>query len=254
LKYTTLILILFLSALSISINAQERVTTVGLQLKPIFSSDLFKSGKQEAIVDNINFTLDPKIGLSFGMVIRKGFTKSLSIETGINYLRRNYDLTISDPDSSFSGTSSFKIVNYEIPVLGLIYVQLGNQLFMNVAGGASIDIYPSDLFTYDNYFENDLFRYNWFQASLVANVGWEYRTRKSGYFYLGASYHRPFTNMMKEKILYKGFNRDVETHFELSGNYLTLDFRYFFHENPAKKKRKIKKPKKKDRPQNPNKR
>jgi hypothetical protein len=237
------IIVFLLVGVSVNSFSQERVTTFGIQLKPIIPLGFFDTGKQEQIQNNITFSLNPKLGLGFGMVIRKGFTKSLSIETGINWIRRNYDLTISDVDSNFAGTSSFKMVNYEVPILGLVYVQLGNNLFMNVSGGASFDIYPSDLRTFDNYFTNDLLRYSWIRTSLLANIGWEYRTEKKGYFYLGASLHRPFSKIFGEFVTYdyEELNRNETVFFDLSGNYITLDLRYFFHEEKLKKRKKKKK-------------
>jgi len=227
--------------------AQERVTTFGLQLKPIIPTEFFNAGKQIKINNNIEYINQPKFGMSFGMVIRKGLTKSLSIETGLNFLKRNFDLTINDSDSSFSGTSDFSIVNYEIPVLGMVYVKLGRNMFMNVAGGISFDIYPTPLFVQDDYFTNAINRSNWIQPSLIANVGWEYRTEKSGYFYFGASLHRSFSKIFTEFVGYtyiaSNGNRVFidETTFDLSGNYLTIDLRYFFHEDQQKKKKKKKK-------------
>ncbi len=221
--------------------SQERVSTVGIQIKPIIPVQFFDAGKQEVNQNNIQFINQPKMGLSFGMVIRKGFTDALSLETGINFLKRNYDLTINDPENSLSETSSFRIVNYEIPVQGLVYVRLGRQMFMNVSGGFSVDIYPTPLYTYDDYFTNAVNRNNWAQISLIANIGWEYRTEKSGYFYFGASLHRPFSTMMREFVNYNGYNKNEEIIIDLTGNYLTIDIRYFFHEDPEKKKKKLKK-------------
>ncbi len=237
-----LALMLFLATASV---AQERVTTFGFQLKPILPLQFFDAGKQEQTVNNIEYINTPKMGVSFGMVIRKGFTKSLSLETGINVLRRNFDLTINEPDSAFSGTSQFQLLNYEIPVLGLVYVKLSRQMFMNAAGGVSFDIYPTPLFTSDIYFANAVNRTHWLQPSLLANIGWEYRTESSGYIYFGASFHRPFRKIFTEYVTYKGEqgNRREEATFDLTGNYITLDFRYFFHEDPERKRKKIKKPK-----------
>jgi outer membrane protein with beta-barrel domain len=226
---------------SSKLYAQERVSTVGIQVKPIIPVQFFDAGKQELTQNNIQFINQPKMGLSFGMVIRKGFTKALSVETGINFLNRNYDLTINDPNNSFSGTSSFRIVTYEIPVQGLVYVRIGRMMFMNVSGGFSFDLYPTPLFTYGDYFTNALNRNNWAQISLIANIGWEYRTEKSGYIYFGASLHRPFSAIMREFVIYNGYSRNEEITFDLTGNYLTLDIRYFFHEDKEKKKKKVKK-------------
>jgi len=242
-----LLYIVILVSISSPVWAQEKVTTFGVQLKPIIPIEFLDAGKQEKINENnIQFINQPKFGLSFGMVIRKGLTKSLSIETGLNFLKRNYDLTINDPDSSFSGTSDFSIVNYEIPLLGMVYVKLGRNMFMNVAGGVSFDIYPTPLYVEDHYYTNAVNRTNWFQLSLLANIGWEYRTEKSGYIYLGASLHRPFSNIFEEFVVYTGENyagRKEEVTFDLTGNYLTLDIRYFFHEDKQKKKKKVKKEK-----------
>jgi hypothetical protein len=223
--------------------AQERVTTFGIQFKPIIPSELFNTGKQEIVQNNVAFTVTPQMGLSFGMVIRKGMTKNLSLESGINYLTRKFELTINDQDLNFNETSNFKLVNYEIPVSLLVYIRLTEFIYMNVSGGFSLDIYPSDLYTYSSNFQNDVLMYNWIRPSLIANIGWEYRTEKSGYFYLGASYHRPFSHMAKEIIWYNGNKRDERVELNLSGNYITIDFRYFFHEDPEKKKKKVKKSK-----------
>lgn len=242
-------LVLYLCVLLFTFKslAQERVTTFGVQLKPIIPVEFFNAGKQFQLQNNIEYINQPKFGMSFGMVIRKGLTKSLSLETGLNFLKRNYDLTINDVDSSFYGTSDFSIVNYEIPVLGMVYVRLGRNMFMNVAGGISFDIYPTPLFVEDEYFANAVNRTNWIQPSLLANIGWEYRSENSGYIYLGASLHRAFSTIFDEFVTYKGDGgfRDEEVTFDLTGNYLTIDIRYFFHEEKQKKKKKKKKGEKK---------
>jgi hypothetical protein len=244
-KVKALIYILALLVFIPKLFSQEKVTTFGIQLKPIIPVEFFNAGKLEETKSNIQFTNQPKFGLSFGMVIRKGLTKSLSIETGLNFLKRNFNLIIDDPDSSFSSKSDFSIVNYEIPVLGLVFVRLGRNMFMNVAGGVSFDFYPTPLFVEDKHFANAVNRNHWLQPSLLINLGWEYRTEKSGYIYLGASLHRTFSSNFKEFVTYKGESgeRNEEVTFDLTGNYLTLDIRYFFHEDKQKKKKKIKKQK-----------
>jgi len=223
--------------------SQEKVTTFGIQLKPIVPVEFFNAGKQDKTTNNIEYISDPKFGMNFGMVIRRGLTKNLSIETGLNFLKRNYDLVINDLDSSFSSSSDFSIVNYEIPILLLVYVQLGRNTFMNVAGGGALDIYPTPLFVKDETFANAVNRTRWVQPSLLANIGWEYRTEKSGYIYLGASLHRPFTHIFTQYITYKGVNGDRldEETFDLTGSYFTIDLRYFFHEEKQLKRVKTKK-------------
>lgn len=230
-------LFLFICSSSFLMVAQEKITTFGIQFKPIIPISFVDGGVQEKSQSGINFKLEPKFGLAFGMVIRKGFTKNISLETGINLLRRNFDVAINDADSSFTSNSNFRVVNYEIPISGLVYVQIGQNMFMNVSGGISIDMYPTPLFVEkDKEFSNAINRDSWVQTSLITNVGWEYRTEKNGYFYFGASFHRPFSALLTSFVTYKAFDRNDEVKFDLSGNYLTLDFRYFFHEDKEKKR------------------
>ena len=226
--------LLFIAVFSV---AQERVTTVGIQLKPILGSSIINTGPQNQEVENINYTITPRRGYAFGMVIRKGFTKQISLETGINYTRKSFDLRITDDLSNLEIDDQFSYVIYEIPVTGLIYIQLGRQLFLNTSFGLAADFFPSDWDSGNSQYYHRSFRTYWVLPSLLANVGFECRTEKDGYFYLGFSYKRPFTNITTTKIGIVDDNQQIikQSSFDILGNYLTIDLRYFFHENPERK-------------------
>ncbi|MFI5219719.1 MAG: hypothetical protein ACHQNT_09540 [Bacteroidia bacterium] len=221
-------------------SAQDNVLTAGFQFKPIFSSKFFNTGPQSKDSSGVNFILTPNSGYCAGMIIRYGITNKVSFESGINYVKRTNEITIKD--GGFKGVSKFSIIGYEIPVSGLVFIQLGEKVFMDASLGASFDFFPSDVESEDYYFKHFGRRQYWVFASVLANLGWEYRTEKSGYFYLGASYHRPFKDIYSSTIGYY-VNDDYVTgqQFLISGNYLTFDIRYFFHEDPLKKKAKKKK-------------
>lgn len=221
-------------------SSQEQVITAGFQFKPIFSSKFFNMEAKTAKNRGVSFEIKPSSGYCMGMVIRKGFTNRISFETGINYVKRNYNLAITD--SASTRESGFSIIGYEIPALGLVFIQLSDHIFMDVALGISLDFYPSDIRTTDDYFEHYSARDSWFSPAILGNLGWEYRTEKSGYFYLGASYHRPFSDTFYSFVVYPESKLPkAESRLNLQGNYLTLDLRYFFHSDPAKRKKKIKK-------------
>lgn len=236
--------------------AQERVTTVGFQYKPLFSSKFFNTGPQELrwkasyynddpipqliYQDSAYFKIAPQSGYCMGMVIRSGISETWSVETGINFVRRNYQLEMGD--STGSETGVFKLVSYQIPVQGLVFIQLSDEIFMDVSMGLAVDFYPSDIATYGDRFIHSSARRSWLSSSLLANIGWEYRTRESGYFYLGASYNRPFNGIMRSFFKRPVNDYGPEEFIELRGNYLTADLRYFFHSDPAKRKKKNKKP------------
>jgi len=237
------IMIVFLSACAFRLSSQENVTTFGIQFKPIFSSALFGTGTETINEPGFTYNLSPGRGFSGGMVIRKGFTKSLSLEFGINFTQRNYNT-----DALYGAAShptSFRIVGYEIPLSQLVFIRLGENMWMNASAGFCLNMFPSDIEKVDTGIVVFGGRYSVLNPSLLANIGFEYRTDKSGYFYLGASLNRPFQPIYRAA-LQSVQNNDllniVVT--DLRGSYLTIDFRYFFHEDPQRKKPKPKKKKK----------
>lgn len=233
------LLFLFYIFFSNNLPAQERITTAGIQFKPVFPSNFFGTGPRNFEMPPVRFTIQQKTGFCAGMVVRKGLTKNFSFETGINLVHRSYHLEAED--SGFHAKLRFRSISYEIPTLVLLFVQLSRKIYMDVAFGHCLDVFPSDLYAETEGMKQYGARKYWIGSSLLANLGYEYRTEKSGYFYLGASFHRPFSFIYMSEIEYTGNNRMVQAKEKLSGNYLTVDLRYFFHADPEKRKKKIKK-------------
>ena len=215
--------------------AQKNITTAGFQIKPIFKNDFLRTADKIFNVDGVDFKVGTQSGLALGMVIRHGLTNRFSFETGINYVKRNYKLNINDSDSSYSSTSDFKIVGYEIPAMGMVFIELSRNIHMNVSMGLSLDIFPSNIFTSNDEFDHFSLRNHLINSGIHSNIGWEYRTDKSGWFYLGASYHKPFDNIYSSKIVYDERVVAITT---LDGSYFTVDLRYFFDAEPVTKKKK----------------
>ena len=232
-KFSHYIVCLLCAAIPLHNYAQKKVTTVGIQIKPIFPLNFVNTGAQTVIQNDVTFDLTLSSGFSGGMIIRHGFSDLLAFETGINYVKRKYDLKITD--GNFKGESQFRIIGYEIPLSFLVYIQLGEKFFMNASMGHSLDMYASDVQSSGTYFSHHSIRHHLFQSSVLANIGWEYRTEKSGYIYLGASYHRPFSYIYVSRVNYERNGKDETISTTLLGNYLTVDLRYFFHEDPKKK-------------------
>ncbi len=227
--------LLLIGIFSGNVFSQKGVATIGFQFKPIFNNDFFRTGAQSAEQGQAKVTIQPNSGYCAGMVIRRGITERLSIETGINYTRRNYQIQIVD--SALSHKRNYKFIGYEIPISALVYIRLGQKMYIDASLGNSFDFYPSDIYIGDDYFESEGLRKSWIKPAIIANVGAEYRTEKAGYFYLGVSFHRPYSFIYRSRTLITGRNYKVfET--DISGNYLTVDIRYFFHEDPLNKQRK----------------
>jgi hypothetical protein len=214
--------------------SQAKITTVGIQIKPIFPVSFLGTGTQSTIENNLHFDTGLKSGFSGGMLIRKGISDLVAIEAGINYVKRSYEFTIKE--GTYSESSSYRIIGYEVPLSMLVYIRLGEQLFMNASMGISADMYASNVQAYSEYYKVITVRRDIFQPAIIANLGWEWRTAKSGFFYIGSSFHRPFNYEFVSHIMYERNSVSEDFYSTLSGSYLTIDFRYFFHEEPQKTK------------------
>lgn len=215
---------------------QVGVTTFGLQVKPVIPFGFFEN-KRVLEQDHLTATLDLNGGMAYGMLVRHGITRSISLEVGLDQITRRYDFSIANDTSGYDDAGSVRFIGFELPITCLVYIRLGEKTWMNNALGASVDFYPSDAHRELENAQAYLFRRNWAQFAVVGNIGVEYRTDKSGYFYLGATYHRPFGDMAQADATwldrYAGF-RPYRMITRLSGSYLTVDLRYFFHEDPDK--------------------
>lgn len=237
LTYSWLIIVLTLSLVSAcllckSASAQRTPHLFGIQVKPMFNSRFFDTGPVEATEDFLGITINLEPGAVWGVVLRRSFTDLLALETGINYTKRNYSIVMQDSQNGFAGNTDFRLISYEIPVLGLLYVKLSEIVFMNVAGGISFDFFPSNVTSGNETFGHLTRRTSWTQLALNANFGFDWRTPKSGIFYLGASYHRPFKDITNTLFIYDKDDIPYSITAASSGNYVTLDFRYFL---PAEK-------------------
>jgi len=230
-----LVLIFLLSGLSGF--AQNGVLTVGLQFKPIIPVAFFND-ISTINVEDISAEMSPKFGYSFGMTVRRGIGELFALETGINYIQRNYNYDYTRTSFEFEEKGDITFISYEIPLTALVYVRLGEQTYMNVAAGVAATMFPSDVETLSEDLRLYVFRKNWIQGSVIANLGFEFRTEESGYFYVGATYNSPLTTMAVAEFTHFDSTRiPTSVRTDLSGTYLSLDLRYYFHDDPDKKKK-----------------
>lgn len=217
--------------------AQRGVATVGLQVKPVVPLNYFDP-VITAEQPHLRGTLELTGGLAFGMNVRVGITNTLSLETGIGQITRRYQFTMHNDTAGVPESDRVRYVGYEVPIMILAYVRLGERSWMNAALGPSMDFYPSDVQRDVEHGRVYMFRRHWTQMGVVGNMGVEYRTEKHGTFYLGATYHRPFTDMAMAKMTWYDRHRGLfPTDLPLTplnGSYLTVDIRYYFHEDPNK--------------------
>ncbi len=221
--------------LQLAVVAQKGQTTLGLQLKPMFASKFFETGPQRFVADSLDATLSQKLGWNTGVVIRKGINDMWSIESGISMVQRNFELQFFSQRYQVNNVLKYKMVGYEIPIQALIYVQLSPKWFINGSGGVALDFYPSNLYKTGSVMKDSLyidayaktFRTRWAMLAATANLGFEYRTKDHGYFYMGASYHRPMGDIALTQLRVESKGAGNDLWMPIGGTYLTLDLRYF---------------------------
>ena len=229
------ILIIILFFFIVSAKSQNNKTTFGVQYKPIIPSAYFNSTHLNKNLGAYNFNLAPKYSSSFGMVMRHKLNKTFSVESGINYIQRNFKLSATNNSIGLNDFTSFSMRSYEIPIQLLAYVRTSEYWYLNVAFGISHNVLASDIFSYgtenQDYYQNT-YRKNGGYKALLANIGVEYRTETKGHYYFGTSLHKPWSPIAK---IYPdddltNFNIDDEFWLDMLGNFVTIDFRYFFAE------------------------
>ncbi len=245
-------------------NENVQVLTAGVEFRPIFPIDFLKTGDQLVSNNDFSISVSPKFSFSAGMVIRYSFHKRFALETGLNFVQRNYNLGIHRDSTAgkpeYNSKTDFTVIGYEHPIKLLVFVQLSEHIFMNAAAGFQFTFFPSDIFTSDEnssgtdqYFKHSSLRLGFdgkpggdgfIHGGAIANLGFEYRTKKAGFFYLGGTYHIPFADVYSSKFGYfdDGYASAAQE-VRLNGSYLTFDVRYFFHSKPivAKERKKKKK-------------
>lgn len=225
-------------------SAQKNVTTFGLTARPGFPNQFLGGGPLEFSDSSTFYKINQNSGISFGALVRHGISDRLSLETGILYTKRNYQMNITD--TTFTGKSNFSIIGYEIPISALVFIQLDEKLWMDAGLGANLNIFPSDVTTYQDYFIQYSARKQKVNGGVMGHLGVEYRTAKSGYFYVGFVYLRSLSNIYSTLVEYypeRDFDKLPTTtgRTNLGGDYFGIDFKYFFHEDPEKREKRKKK-------------
>ncbi|MDX1350435.1 MAG: outer membrane beta-barrel protein [Putridiphycobacter sp.] len=233
--------ILLISLFTIKNNAYSQVveskTQFGGQFKPIlpnrFIGEYIKPFQSEL---NTSFTgsVQQKFGYSAGFIIRHKFSNIFTVESGINFVKRNYHFNYALIDSGIVAESNVSFISYDIPINGLVYVRIAEQWYMNASAGINFNFYPTSVNSQNEDFFNDhLFRQitsprRRVQLGLNINYGFDYRIKDVGTFYLGASYLLPFSDIAVHQMswIYKG--SDLRVRENVNGSYFTLDFKYFF--------------------------
>ena len=205
----------------------------GLQVRPVFPTNFIGTKEMSLSVNGFNTTITQKMGYSFGGTVRVGLTKLVAFETGINFTERNFDIDISVPDSNVALTDDLSFIEYDVPVNILFYVQLADKWYMNASLGLALTFKPTHVGVYNSLGGFHTFTHTGLIRGKVgadanANFGFEYRTEKKGFFYIGGSARVPFAPLFDLLAQYKWQGIISNAYGEVDGSFISIDFKYFF--------------------------
>ena len=102
----------------------------GIQVRTLFPTQFIGQSTLTLNQNGFSTTIEQSLGYSFGGTVRAGITKLLAFETGINYTQREFNVSMTVPDSNIYATNDLTFISYDIPLNGLVYIQMGKQVYM----------------------------------------------------------------------------------------------------------------------------
>lgn len=234
-KFT--ILFLLVSSVVFSQTVKEKIPSYfGFQVKPIFPGVFIGTTSFDSNVEGFHTNFRQAVGYSFGGVVRAGITKLIAIETGINFTQRNYTFSSSIADSNIFVESRLRYVTYDIPISALFYIRLSERFYMNVSIGAALSYNPTVAGVKnmpEGYHEiHQVALGKKLVGEAIGNIGFDFRSPKSGIFYIGAAARVPFAPLfyLKSEYRYQGYRleTDAQNQGRVDGSYISLEFKYFF--------------------------
>ncbi len=225
----------------------EKQTLFGIQVSPIIPVNFLHKTSYKYESDTVNYNIQNQPSVSYGVEIRHYFTYRFALNTGILYTKRNIDVNFSSQhsvsnkkltDTIFS--RQLRFTAFEIPIKASGYVRLSEQIYMSIAGGINLNFYPSDIRVDNVYMQRaehfSLNAFQFFQLGVSGSLGWEFRTKDSGIFFLGASYQAHINNMAYILLFEEETIHSADYFESIKGNYLSVDLKYFFPFNEKKRK------------------
>lgn len=206
----------------------------GFQVKPLFPTKFIGESSSTFMNQGYKVIISQQLGYSYGGVVRIALTDLIGIETGLNFLQRYYKIDMEVTDSNLVSNDKFGFVQYDLPLNALFNVKLSKKMYMNAAIGGSICYKPSNIET----FVTPNGKHEFLNVGVVdisekvnfdlnGNLGFEFRTKKNGFFYLGGCARvqtAPLFNLLSR---YKNGAFKIYNSGPVSGSFLAIELKYF---------------------------
>jgi hypothetical protein len=205
----------------------------GVQVRSIIPTNFVGNPITTLQKDGLQASLQQTIGYSFGGIVRVGLTELIALETGINFSQRYFKVQGSIADSGIYVTNQLGFIQYDLPLNGLIYIKLTKRFFANASLGVTAGFKPTSIATQNNIDGSKFFYHTGFvnkkaSLDLNGNLGFEFRSKKTGFYYLGTTVRLPLAPLFTYISTYRNQGYKVTQYGDVSGAFLGIDLRYFF--------------------------
>ena len=230
------LVLIFIMFCGFSFSQSNKVPSYfGIHYKSIFPNNFV--GSKTVTLSNQEFTstCTQKRGYSIGATVRAGITNLIAFETGINLIHRNFNLQMSVADSNQYAERDLGFLTYDIPLNCLIYIKLNKTWYANASLGLSAVYKPSTIGGVNNLEGSHSFIHTGyvdykkkFTADFNGNIGFEFRSKNSGFFYLGGAVQIPLEPLFYLAGMYKYQGYEITDIDSVNGSFFSLDLKYFF--------------------------
>jgi hypothetical protein len=205
----------------------------GVQVRTVLPTSFVGNPSTELQKDLLKASITQTPGYSFGGIVRVGLTELIALETGINFTQRHFRLNGSIADSGIYVNNTLDFIQYDLPINGLFYIKLSKRIFANACLGVTAGFKPTSVATMNNVSGSKFFYHTGFVdkkagLDLNGNLGFEFRSKKSGFFYLGTTVRLPTSPLFTYTATYRNQGYKVSQYGDVSGAFLGIDVRYFF--------------------------
>ena len=236
---------LFVILIAFSLQAQEedeRVvkekypTSFAFQFSGLLNNKFIESSPISLLNDTVISSIGMNYGFSFGGIIRRQFTDALGIEIGLKHNKRFFNVSGTVLDTNVTYKTDFAFTNYELPVMGLVFIQFSKEVFASAGLGFTAIYKPSSVYVQVNdvpvkrSFSFEGYAYQKFGFNANAQFGFEWRSERSGIFYIGGAASIPTSPLFSFVSVYRSPNEGVRVQQGefVRSPFFSIDLRYYF--------------------------
>ena len=119
------IVVIFIFTSLLSFSQSNRVPSYfGFQYQSVIPNNLIGQTSLSITNESFSSSIQQRLGYSMGATVRFGITDLIAFETGINFTKRNFDITMELPDSNLVVSDQPSFIEYSIPLNCLIYIKM----------------------------------------------------------------------------------------------------------------------------------